>query len=137
MKKLVAAIAAAFLMTLGFVAVTEAPASAACPYSACINTTTVATAKAVVVRGRSTTVRVTVSAPGNAAPQGTLSLVVTRKGKVKFSTSVAYTGGQVAIHTSKLRKQGRYLAVATYTPAANSVFNGSSGSASFTVVKRR
>jgi hypothetical protein len=136
MKKLIAALAAAFMLTLGLVAVSEAPATAACPYSGCINSTTIARAKPTFKRHHSARIKVTVSAPGNAVPQGTLSLVVTKlnNGKVKFAGSQAYTGGRVKFITRHLAKRGKFVAVATFTPATNSVFNGSTGSASFSVV---
>ncbi len=133
MKKLVAAIAIAILVTLGLVSVTETPASAACPYSACINTTTSVQAPGKIKRGHRARISVTVTAPGNAAPQGSVNMAVTRNGRLVDTASLAYAGGTLKFVTGRLTRKGKYVATATFVPAPLSVFNGSSGSDGFKV----
>src|SRR4051794_11293287 len=100
MKKLIAAIAAAFMLTLGLVAVTEAPASAACPYSACINTTTIIHNRQVLQHGKAIAIKVFVLAPGNVTPTGAVTVTVSRVGSgVKFQSTQAYLGGQATFVT--------------------------------------
>lgn len=135
MKKLVAAIAAAFLMTLGFVAVTEAPASAACPYSACINTTTTVSAPGKPKRFRPVPISVNVVAPGNATPTGTVTVTVTKHGSVRYSSTQAYVGGTLTFVTQGFRP-GRYNVTAVYNPPNPSVYNGSSDATKFKIKKR-
>jgi hypothetical protein len=135
MKKLIAAIAAAFLLMLGLTAVTEAPASAACPYSACINTTTTVDAPRKVRAHRSVPLSVRVVAPGNATPTGTVTVTVTRHGSAKYTSTQAYVGGTITFITQGFR-HGRYSVTAVFNPSANSVFNGSSDKTKVQVKKR-
>lgn len=133
MKKLLAALATASLLILGLTAVSEAPAAAACPYSACINTTTAVHGPGTIKRGHRARISVTVTAPGNAAPQGSVNLSVTRNGRLVDTASLAYAGGTIRFATSRLTRKGKYVATASFVPAPNSVFNGSSGSDTFKV----
>ena len=134
MKKLAAAILAAFLLTLGLVTISEAPATAACPYSACINTTTSVSAPGTVKAWRSVPISVTVTAPGNVKPTGTVAVTVTRYGTPVYTSTQAYVGGTLTFVTQGLRK-GRYVATAVFTPPSPSVFNGSTGFTTFKVKK--
>src|SRR5690349_14923895 len=95
MKKFVTAIIMTALVGLGLVAVSSSPASAACPYTACINTTTTVKAPAQKRAPKSVPVRVTVTAPGNATPTGSVTVVVTKvqNGRVKYNSTLAYAGG--------------------------------------------
>ena len=137
MKKLIAAIAAAFMLTLGLVAVSGAPATAACPYSACINTTTTVKAPGKVrTAPRAVPIKVSVAAPGNVAPAGSVTVLVTKNGKGKYSSTQAYVGGQLTFVTQSLRK-GTYAVTATFTPPPNSVYNPSTASTSFTLKKKK
>jgi multidrug efflux pump subunit AcrA (membrane-fusion protein) len=133
MKKLVAVFATAFLFTLGLVSVSEVPASAACPYSSCINTTTTVQGPGTIKRGHRARISVTVTAPGNVAPQGSVNLAVTRNGRLVDTASLAYAGGTIKLVTSRLTRKGHYVATATFVPPPLSVFNGSSGTDGFKV----
>ena len=133
MKKLITAFLFLLLMALGLVAVSGSPASAACPYSACINTTTTVQAPTSIKRGHRARISVTVTAPGNAVPQGTVNLSVSRNGRLVDTASLAYAGGTIKFVTSRLTRKGKYIATASFVPPPTSVFNGSSGSDSFKV----
>ncbi len=136
MKKLIAAIAAAFMFTLGLVAISEAPATAACPYSACINTTTTVKAPGRVRKApRAVPIKVSVTAPGNAVPTGNVTVTVTKNGHMKYSSTQAYVGGTLTFVTQSLRK-GTYSVTAAFTPPTGSVYNPSSASTTFTLKKR-
>ena len=134
MRKVFTSLLAVWALAFGLVTVTGEAATAGCPYSGCITTTT---SVGVQIRpGYRARIQVSVSAPGNVAPRGTLSVTVTGRGRVKYHADVPYAGGVVAFATGRLRK-GRYVATVIYTPAATSVFTGSHGSAKFKVKKRR
>jgi hypothetical protein len=135
MKKLIAAIAAAFMLTLGLVAISEAPATAACPYSACFNTITTVSAPARVHNRRSVPIRVTVSAPGNVLPGGYVTVTVSKGAVVKFSSTQSYVGGILTFTTQGFR-HGTFSVTAVYTPA-DPRFNGSSAATSFTIKEKK
>jgi hypothetical protein len=78
---------------------------------------------------------VTVTAPGNVVPTGTVTMTVTRHGLVKYTSTQSYVGGTLTFVAPGFRK-GVYVATAVYTPPANSVFNGSTGHDRFKVKKR-
>lgn len=138
MKKFISAIIMTALVGLGLVAFTSTPAQAACPYTACINTTTTVKAPAQKRAPKSVPIKVSVAAPGNAVPQGTVRVVVTKasNGRVKFDSTLPYAGGQVQFITQSLRK-GTYGVTATFNANPQSVFNSSSASTSFVVKPRR
>jgi hypothetical protein len=138
MKKILSAIILTALIGLGLVAVSGAPASAACPYTACINTTTTVRAPAQKRAGKSIAIKTTVLAPGNAIPQGKVKVTVvkTQNGRTVYASTLPYAGGQLTFLTQPLRR-GNYVATATFTADPSSVYNSSSASTSFVIKKRR
>lgn len=138
MKKILSAIVMTALMGLGLVAVSSEPASAACPYTACVNTTTTVRAPAHKRAPRSVPIRVQVAAPGNVVPQGTVTVIVTKvsNGRVKYNSTLVYSGGSLQFTTQSL-KRGSYAVTATFTANPSSVFNSSSASTSFVMKKKK
>ena len=126
MKKLIVGLLASFMVAAGLVAFSGTPATAACPYTACIATTTKATVPARVrpKRAATITVRVTPARSGNAAVRG--SLTVTVKGP-RYSKVIrtSYTGAAKRVRTTRLVRKGRYTVTAKFTPPANSIYKGS------------
>jgi len=135
MKKLFAAILTAALMGLGLVATTGSPASAACGYTACVPTTTVASTKASVKIGKKGKVKAAVVASGNAKPVGTVKIVVRGPQGYKKVTEVPFNGtaGPVQVKTGKLFKRGEYTVVVKFDGPANGIFDESSDKTSFLV----
>src|SRR4249919_3879752 len=128
MKKIFATVVIVAMTALGLVATTGGTASAACPYSACIDTTTTPTAKEQIKVGKHGHVKVTVTASGNVLPTGSVTITVTRiKGGFTATKTKHYNGTQIKFKTAQIPKPGKYKVVAVYTPTANSVFNGSTG----------
>lgn len=78
-----------------------------------VSSTTAVTAKKKVKRGRRGKLVVTVTAPGNPAPTGPVTV---RRGTKTFGTATltASSGGKVVVRTPKLRKKGKYKLVVTY-----------------------
>ena len=107
MKKILSAIVMTALMGLGLVAVSSEPASAACPYTACVNTTTTVRAPAHKRAPRSVPIRVQVAAPGNVVPQGTVTVIVTKvsNGRVKYNSTLVYSGGSLQFTTQSLKRR--------------------------------
>ncbi len=136
MKKILSAIILTALVGFGLVAVTSAPANAACPYTACINTTTTVKTPAQRQARKSVPVKVNVTAPGNAIPQGTVTVGITKNGKGVYQSSQPYLGGRVTFVTQSLKK-GTYNVTAYFTANPSSVFNSSQASTSFVIIKRR
>jgi len=136
MKKLLSVVVITFLMAAGLVATSSSPATAACPYSACIDTKTKVNAPRAIKWGQRLHVRVKVNAPGNIKPRGTINLRVTRHGRLVDTRSQAYTGGRLHMVTGRLIRKGWYKVTATFVPDTNSVFNGSSDKQRFKVKKR-
>lgn len=138
MKKFVSAIIMTALIGLGLVAGTSSPASAACPYSGCVNTTTSVKAPAQKRAPKSVPIRVVVTAPGNVVAQGAVTVTVTKvqNGRVKFNSTLAYAGGQLQFTTQSLRR-GTYAVTATFVGNNSAGFNSSSASTSFVIKKRR
>ena len=138
MKKTLAAVLTAALIALGLVAVSGGPSNAACPYSACIDTTTKVRTPGSVKQGNSTVVRARVRAAGNARPQGFIRFIVKRKkGGFYFAQLLPYRGGQIGIATPRLRKKGKYTAIAKFKPGPGTVWQASQDSRTFKVKKRR
>ena len=138
MKKILSAIIMAALLGVGLVGVSSGPASAACPYTACINTTTTIKAPAQKRAGKSIAIKTSVAAPGNVVPNGTVRVAVvkTKNGRTVYASTLAYAGGRLTFLTQPLRR-GTYVATATFTANPSSVFNSSSASTSFVIKKRR
>ncbi len=137
MKKFFATVLVVAMAALGLVATTGGTASAACPYSACIDTTTTPSAKPVIRVGKHGHIKVTVTAAGNVLPTGTVTVTVVRvKGGYSFTKSRKYNGKRLRIKTATIKKKGFYKVTATYTPTAGSVFNGSTGMTKFKAKKK-
>lgn len=137
MKKLFVAVLVPLLVALGLVVTTTSPATAACPYTACVNTSTTVSAKSPLANGQKAKVKVTVKAPSSNVPvAGTVDVTVKRaKGGFSVTFSKAYTGKTLKFKTSRLKQAGKYTVTATFTPGSTSVFNPSSSSTTFKVKK--
>jgi hypothetical protein len=135
MKKLLSAISIAFLLTMGMVVLSEAPAAAHCPYPACIDTRTDADTAKEIPAGAPAVIRVKVKAPGNVSPKGSVTVTVVSHGRVVFTSTQPFTGDTLTFVTQPLFK-GHYKVTADFTPAANTVFNASSDKSGFNVKKK-
>ncbi len=132
MKKLIAAIFAALLMSMGLVAFGAGSATAACPYPGCIPTSTSASGS---VDGKFLTVTANVSTAGNGQPRGTVKITADRiNGKGFKSRGASVKAAEDGVKL-KLQRAGTWEITVTYVPTENSVYAGSS--TSFTVVVRR
>ncbi|GEP39794.1 hypothetical protein NPS01_34570 [Nocardioides psychrotolerans] len=132
MKKLIAALFAAVLMSLGLVGVTTGTATAACPYTGCIPTSTSASGS---IDGKFLTVTAEVSAAGNASPRGTFKITADRVGPKGFKTRGASVNNADDGVKLKLQLAGEWEITVTYVPADNSVYERSS--TTFTVFVRQ
>ena len=131
MKKTLVTILATVLMSLGLLAAVEAPAQAACPYSACIPTKTKATHPASI-SGTSITVKVKVTAAGSGKPTGTVRVGIKKyNGTFKVVQTKPYNGGKVSFSFSGLAKKGKYRVVAKFIPGASSVYQSSKSRTTF------
>lgn len=126
MKKLFLSILATAMVALGLVATVEAPAQAACPYSACIDTKTKANHKKQIT-GSSITVKVKVKpASGSGTPQGTVKVSVKKyNGTYLEVQTLPYSGGKVSFTFKGLSKKGKYRVIAKFQPGASSVYKAS------------
>ena len=122
MKKLIAGLFAALLMTAGLVTVTGGPASAACTPTAYVQCAPVSVkapglAKAVK-HGKTKTIVVKYNTPTNA--KASVKIVV--KGKGFKQTVVKHRvnkGQKVVLKTKKLKKKGTYTITITVTPTGS------------------
>jgi hypothetical protein len=132
MKKLITAILAAALMSIGLVAAVEAPAQAACPYSACIATQTVAK-HPKTISGTSITVKVRVKPlQGTGQPTGTVKVSVKKYNGTYFKAkTLTYTGGKLSFDFTSLAKKGKYRVLAKFIPAEGSVWKRSKSRTTF------
>jgi hypothetical protein len=139
MKKMFAVVLVTLLASFGLVATTTGPATAACPYTACINTASDATGNTNLTAGRKAKIKVTVAAPNSNVPvSGTVSITVERKkGGFEKTYTKSYTGSKLKLNTGKLGQPGRYKVTVIFTPPANSVFNPSTTSYGFKVANKR
>ena len=129
MKKLIVGLLAAFLMTTGLVAFTSSTATAACPYTGCIATKTIASDK--VTRNK-VVVKVRVKPVGsNGTPKGLVKLKV--KGP-EFASTTKGIRGSTSLSIGKL-KPGKYTYTVSYVPSGGSVFKKSSTTGSFRIKK--
>ncbi|WP_341924227.1 hypothetical protein [Nocardioides psychrotolerans] len=132
MKKLIAALFAAVLMSLGLVGFSTGSATAACPYTGCIPTSTSASGS---VDGKFLTVTANVTTAGNDQPRGTVKITADRIGGKGFKSRGASVQAAADGVKLKLQRAGTWEITVTYVPTGNSVY--SSSSTSFTVVIRR
>jgi hypothetical protein len=136
MKKLIVGLLASFLVAAGLVAFSSTPATAACPYTACIATSTKVSVPAQVKVRRNATVsiRVAPARSGNAAVRGSLAVTVKRVGGGYTKViRASYTGSTKRVRTPRLNKKGRYNVTVRFTPARNSIYKASTGRDSFRV----
>lgn len=139
MKKLIASIFVAVLMTAGLVATTTSTANAACPYTSCVATEVKLARPLEVKKGQRAHMKVDVVAQsGNAEPVGRVTLIVKKVGGGFFQKTVkSVSGGDpVGFVTKRLFKTGRYTATAVYAPRSGSVFKGDAITKAFKVVRR-
>lgn len=132
MKKTLVTILATVLMSLGLVAAVEAPAQSACPYSACIPTTTKAKHPASI-SGTSITVKVRVKPQaGSGTPVGKVRVGIKKyNGAYLTRKTFDYNGGKVAFEFAGLTKKGKYRVVAKFIPGSTSVYRGSKSRTTF------
>ena len=123
MKKLLTAVLATALLSLGLVAAVEAPAQAACPYSACIPTKTKASFPKQIT-GTSITVKVKVTPQtGTGTPTGTVRVAIKKyNGTFEVKQTKTYSGGKLSFTLTGLPKKGKYRVLAKFFPAASSVY---------------
>ena len=136
MKKLLSAIIMTALVGLGLVAVSSPPANAACPYTACINTTTSSRRpprSGLASRWRSRSMSLLLA---TSFPKGTVTVGITKNGKGVYQSTQAYAGGRLTFVTQSLRR-GNYAVTATFTANPSSVFNSSNATTSFVIKKKR
>jgi hypothetical protein len=136
LRSIAVSILAVLAIALGALTAGTGTATAACPYAGCFATSTTVTVPKKVAPRHRVLVKVRVSAASNATPPGTITVEVSKHGKVKFRAVVPNSHGVVGVFTRGFRK-GRYLIRAVFTPQANSVFSGSSDSTYLKVKKRR
>ena len=139
MKKIIGLLSA-LLMAAGLVGFTSGSASADCTaYTGCVNTTTEVNApNRDISQFNVARIRVRVSPnAGNAQPTGEVKVVVRRNrdGKVYYRETKAYEGGKVVFITLELTKRGKYTVTARYIPTNGSVFNRSTDTDTFRVVR--
>lgn len=140
MKKFLVGMFVAVLAAAGLVGVSGGAAVADCTaYTGCVDTTMKLRApNREVAQHNNARIRVKVKATsGNAEPHGEVKVVVRRKkdGEVYFREKKAYEGGKIVFITSDLNLRGKYVVTARYRPTAGSVFNGSSATDAFRVVR--
>ncbi len=130
MKKLIAAILTAFLMSAGLVAGASSPAAAACPYTNCVATGTTA----IGLKARAphkAKVYVKVSSFGNGKPRGTLTFTFVDKRGRSFTFTRPYPkrhAGKKGVFNFKPLHKGKYNVVVTFNPRNGSVYEGSGDS---------
>jgi hypothetical protein len=133
MKKYLSGLVAAFLMTAGFVALSEAPASAACGgqyQPACVATKTTAKAGKATTKAKPK-VAVTVASNGNVKAAGKVTITI-KPGNKKVTGTVK--NGKATVTLPKL-KAGKYTLSIEYTPSADSTMTASKASTKLTVTK--
>ena len=138
MKKIATSLLVALLMTAGLLTVTATSAQAVCTrYAGCVDTRTLASGPKVVAKNRRPTVCGQATSVGSTIkPFGSLRFTVTRnRGKYKFSKTVPYYGGKTCVRTRKVKKTGGYTLHVAFVPRNGSLFNSSSDSDGFDVVR--
>jgi len=137
MQKFIASLVAAFMMAAGLVAFSGSSATAACPYTGCIKTYTKIDAPAHVKRGNRAKIGVRITTAGNGTAKGRVTLSVKKKtGGYHFIDNKKYTGGKIWFTTTKLRKLGKYVVLATFDRKPESAFKDSDNTDAFRVVRR-
>ncbi len=135
MKKLIAAVLTAFLMSLGLVATSAPSATAApCPYQGCTKTGTEAIGLKSKARNKAR-IFVAVNSFGNGKPQGVLKFIfVNEKTGRSFQFFRPYPGGgRNSVYGFRPVPKGKYTVVVNFAPANGSNFEGSSDTANVKV----
>lgn len=128
MKKLIAGLFTAVLMTSALAMVSETtPAAHAAPYVNSVNTATTVKGPKKVKKGKKVVVRALVS---NAA-KGTVTVTI-RRGKTVVKKVTVQPGTAVRF---KAKKPGKYKITAVYTPAKNTPWKSSSSQVKVVRVK--
>ena len=134
MKRLIIGLIAAVLMGTGLVGISAVTASAACPYTGCVNTNTSVSGPSKVIKGESARFCVNVGSAGNGKPKGTVTLSIHRKkGKFGYTATKPYHGER-CFGTPSLRKGGYYRVRAHFE--GKGAFRNSNSWTSF-VVRRK
>jgi hypothetical protein len=141
MKKMITGLFSAILMAVSLVGFSAGAAQADCTaYTGCVNTDTKVNApNDDVARHNIARIRVRVEATaGNAEPSGEVKVVVRRNrdGQVYYREKKAYEGGKIVFISPELHKLGKYTVTAKYKPTDGSVFNSSSDTDTFRVVRQ-
>lgn len=139
MKQLFAGLITVLMMAAGLVTLSAATASAACPYTGCVQTSTRISAPNRVVKNRKARICARVGTAGNGRPRGRVSVSLVRAGGGYRWSNDRATGGRyrVCFSTPRLRKLGRYVVRARYDARADSAYRDSRDRDSLRVVRRR
>ena len=137
MKNLFAGLIAALMMSVGLIAFTGTAANAApCPYVGCAPTSTHIDPPNHVKRHHTARIGVRVTTPGNATPNGRVTVRVIRNtGGYRYIDSKPYHGGKIYFRTTKMHKLGKYTIYARFDRKAGSAFRDSNNTASFRVTR--
>ena len=137
MKKLIAGLFAAILTTAGLVAISSAPAQAACGKYVCNPTSsTVKPAPKNVQVGKPAKVKITVKTRGTVQPKGVLTVKVTGPGGFKKTITVKVRNSKALnVNLGKLKKAGKYKVTSTFK--GDDGFRDSKASATITVKKKK
>jgi hypothetical protein len=112
MKKLISGVVAAFLLSVGFVAVSAETASAACKpsrYVECKPTATSATGPKTVKKGKKPKTAITIKAQGAGGVKPAGTATVTYKGPgVNKTIKVKVVNGKASVTGPALKKKGTY-----------------------------
>jgi hypothetical protein len=125
MKKLIVGLLASFLIATGLVAFSGTPATAACPYTACIATkTTVQNPASIRAKNKATfTITVRPARSGNKPVTGALVVTIKKVGG-GFSKVIRtnYAGRAKKVATPKLFKVGTYRVTVKFNAPSNSIY---------------
>ena len=137
MKRMIVGIATATLIGGGFAAVSAESASAACPYTGCVPTTTrVEVTNAPLSRGDKAKICVSVSTTGSGAAVGRVNVSVKRtKGGFRYLDSKTYNDERECFTTQKIKKLGKYVVRANFEAKSGSAFGDSDQYTAFKVRK--
>lgn len=136
MTKLFSALIAAVMMAAGLVAFAASPASADCPYSGCVPTSTFIKAPKEVDKGDRAKICIHVGTDGNGQPKGTVSITVVRsKGDFRFVDSKTYNDWNECFKTPELRLRGNYVIKARFDKKPGSRWKDSDNRDEFQVVR--
>ncbi|WP_139977444.1 Ig-like domain repeat protein [Nocardioides litoris] len=142
MKRLVLGLLATLLVAAGLVSASSTPASAACPYTNCIQTSLNSEGPRVIRQGKKATIKVGVRAAGNVYPTGTVRFTVYKKGqrgsifqRTKNVSPAERYVSRTRFTTPRL-SPGTYTIRMRYTPTAGSVFKVSTNKRTLTVRRR-